>query len=126
MAKGYIRIVEAMMLIIILISLVMFINQNQIIVPPNPSNPPTLLRYAIDLTNMVCNSDMNRQRILSGDLASVYSDLVYTIPPEYKVRVSTGTSSYGPEPSSNTVYSHGCVISNERNKIANVTIQVWI
>ncbi len=126
MAKGYIRILEAIMLIIILFSLMLFIMQNQIITPPNPSNPNTLARYSADLVNVVCNSEMDRERALSGDLSDIYKDLVYMTPPDYKVRIVVNNTSYGPSLSGDTIYSNGCIISNDAGKTANVTVQVWV
>ncbi len=126
MGRGYIRIVEAILLLIILFSLIIFIMQSGPTTQPNPSNPTTLIRYGKDLTNMVCNSDRARRFILIGNLIPVYRDLVYVTPPEYQVRLVTDDGSIGTTPNSSNVISQGCVVSDMFGNQKNVTVQVWV
>ncbi len=124
MERGYIRIVEATLLLVILVSLVVFISRWIPVNQPNPSNPSNLMRYGNDLVNMVCNSEIAGRLILSGAGGKVYRDLVYVTPMEYKVRLETENGSFGPVPDSDNIVSFGCTVSNGV-KSENVTIMVW-
>ncbi len=126
MGRGYIRIVEAILLLLVLFSLIVFIAGLGPTTPPNPSNPPTLVRYGKDLTNMVCNSERARRLILTGNLVPIYQDLVYVTPPEYKIRLISDGAVVGETPSSGNLVSYGCVISDMFGNQKNVTVQVWV
>ncbi len=126
MGRGYIRIVEAIMLLLVLFSLLVFIMRSGPTSHPNPSNPSTLIRYGKDLTNMVCNSDRARRLVLTGNILPVYRDLVYVTPPEYNVRLVVNDTPVGPLPDSENVVSYGCIVSDMFGNQKNVTVQVWV
>ncbi len=127
MAKGYIRIIEAVVLIIVLFSLMGFIMENNVMVPSNPDNPPTLMRYARDLASAVCNSDKDRALIASGNLTQVYSDLVYMTPPDMHVAIVVGSERVGDSaPNTGVVYSYSCVVSKFDSGPSVVNVQVWV
>ncbi|GEM_PF-4388476 len=126
MGRGYLRLVETILLLSVLFLVITNIVQNKPASMANPSNPITLVRYGKDLSNMVCNSEKARRLILYGSAYPVYKDLVYVTPPDMGVRLIVDGTAYGSEePDQYNVVSLGCVVSNNAGLEKKVIVQVW-
>ncbi len=125
MGRGYLRIVEVILLLSVLFLVIMNMAQNKPGTVTNPSNPSVLVRYGKDLANMVCNSEKARRLVLVGNPYPIYKDLVYVTPPDMGVRLIVGGNAYGGNPSITNAISEGCVISNNAGLEKKVVVQVW-
>lgn len=126
MGKGYLRIIEVIMLLGVLFLALASMVQYKPTITANPSNPLVLIRYAKDLSNMVCNSETARRMVLFGSAQPVYNDLVYVTPPDMGVRLIVGGTVYGnEEPDQYNLASYGCVVSSTPSLSKKVIVQVW-
>ena len=125
MERGYIRIVEVILLLIILVELIMFTSQ---FVPVNntpPGNMDVMQRYANDLSDMICGSDHAIAEILSNNLPVVYNELRYTLPPDLKLYLSTKSDqTAGETPNGSYSATSWCAIVRNANT-DEITVVVW-
>jgi hypothetical protein len=81
--RGYMRIVEVIITLVLLFTYTALVVSRNPPIPQSVKNTRVLTRHAVDLKNMVCNSDQDRKTITKGNpLGNINSSLFAVTPPD--------------------------------------------
>ncbi len=131
MKKGFMRIIEALLVITLMFTLMTSIVKQQPPTITSTSNMKVLSRWSSDMRNMVCNSPQDNTLIFAGTLDSINASFTYVSPPglKYRLVVLDASDNYLTETgfvleSTNNMASTGCVLTNGATT-RKVVMQTW-
>ena len=131
--RGFARILELVLVLVLLFALVTTVTQQ---IPPTPSTPENLevlARYASDIRNMVCNSDRDRKLILSNSSLDTIEDAInYVAPADLNFRIvildpASGSviATLGDSlPTGVSIVTSSCILTRG-NIVRKVVVQTW-
>jgi hypothetical protein len=137
MKKGFMRIVEVSIALILLLMLSTTLLQRDTPIPQSTKNTRMLQRYAEDMKNMICSSEKDNILLLTGDdLSYINQSLNYVSAPGMKFNVVVFQDNdvivkqvgYGlPDLAEEKVdvATSSCMLSNETQDMRTVVVQTW-
>ena len=137
MKRGFMRIVEVTIALILMLAFMTTLLQQNTPLPQATKNTRVLQRYAEDMKNMICNSDKDSRLLLTFDpIDYINTSLNYVAPINMKFNVLVFHDNdvlvrefgYGlPDlvQSPVDIATSSCLIGNETEYIRTVVVQAW-
>ncbi|MCD4740315.1 hypothetical protein K8R43_03935 [archaeon] len=131
--KGFSKILELVLVLVLLFSLVITVSQN---IPPTTTskhNLQVLSRYASDIRNMICNSERDRRiMIKNATMTTINQSINYIAPPDLKHRIvilnttddSLIQATGYPNPDEENLMTASCIIVDDETTI-EAEVMVW-